>query len=177
MSLSKRMAAVRAPSQSAAYSAPAAARTLSPKQARKSQSGTWAGSKGEVAPLVTNGMPARRHRRGRQHLVGVAEADDRRHLEGGQALRVGADERGVGLAVALQQLHAAAEQAAGGVDAVDGQARPVQRRAIQCRLRAREVVDGADVDRLRVLLLDHDLGAATGREAGGKSRRDSGLPW
>src|SRR5450830_1437969 len=133
MSLSKRMAAVRAPSQSAAYSAPAAARTLSPKQARKSQSGTWAGSRGEVAPLVTNGMPARA-------ATGAAASTWSVSLRPMiavtlRAARLSASERGVGLAVALQQLHAAAEQAAGGVDAVYGQARPVQRRAIQCRLR------------------------------------------
>ena len=51
--------AVRAPRCSVAYWAPAAACALSPKQARNSQFGTSLVSLGEVAPLVTNGTPAR----------------------------------------------------------------------------------------------------------------------
>ncbi len=50
---------MRAPSRSLAYWALAAAWVLSPKQARNSQSGTCSVRRGEVAPLVTNGTPAR----------------------------------------------------------------------------------------------------------------------
>ena len=53
------IAAVRAPSWSVANWALAAAWALSPKQARKSQFGTCFVRRGEVAPLVTKGTPAR----------------------------------------------------------------------------------------------------------------------
>ena len=53
------IAAVRAPSWSVANWAPAAAWALSPKQARKSQLGTCFVRRGDVAPLVTKGTPAR----------------------------------------------------------------------------------------------------------------------
>ena len=125
----------------------AAACPLSPKQARKSQFGTCFVRRGEVAPLVTKGTPARAAIGAAASTWSVSERPTIADTPAATRLAAARRTSSVsGLSVALDQLDAAAEQAAGGVDAVDGQARPVQRRGVQRRLVAGEVVDGADAD-------------------------------
>ncbi len=66
---------------------------------------------------------------GRQHLVGVAEADDGARAGPHEAARRGARRRRAAQPVALEELDAPSQETAGGVDAVDGQAGAVEGRA------------------------------------------------
>ena len=69
------------PNLSNEYSAPTAAWTLSPKQARNIMSPTWVGILGDVAPTVMNGiLAALEGRAGGEHGVGVRVADHQRDL-------------------------------------------------------------------------------------------------
>ena len=90
---------------------------------------------------------ARRDGRRREHLVGVGEADDGRAAGGDEVRRRLLHVGLVGLAVALQELDAAAHQPAALVDAVHRETRAVQGGDVQARLVAGEVVDRPDAHR------------------------------